>query len=130
MAVKVAFFDAKSYDKESFDALNKTYGFEITYFEERLAGNTVALTKGFDAVCIFVNAECNADVINHLADNGVKLVAVRCAGFNNVDLKAAKGRICVARVPAYSPHAVAEYAVTLMLTRSEERRVGKECRSR
>lgn|SRR5574344_17353 len=116
MAVKVAFFDAKSYDKESFDALNKTYGFEITYFEERLAGNTVALTKGFDAVCIFVNAECNADVINHLADNGVKLVALRCAGFNNVDLKAAKGRICVARVPAYSPHAVAEYAVTLMLT--------------
>jgi D-lactate dehydrogenase len=66
-------------------------------------------------VCIFVNAECNAAVINELVKNGVKLIALRCAGFNNVDLKAAKGRIPVVRVPAYSPHAVAEYAVALIL---------------
>ena len=68
------------------------------------------LAKGADVVCIFVNAECNAAVIDELVSYGVKLIALRCAGFNNVDLKAAKDRIDVVRVPAYSPHAVAEYA--------------------
>lgn len=116
MAVKIAFFDTKSYDRESFDKLNKDFGFEIRYFKERLSLNTVALTKGMDAVCIFVNAECDHRVIDELVANGVKLIALRCAGFNNVDLQAAKDRIRVVRVPAYSPHAVAEYAMTLMLT--------------
>ena len=115
MALKVAFFDAKSYDMESFDKTNADYGFDIHYYKEHLTIKTVPLVKGADVACIFVNAECNADVINELVKNGVKLIALRCAGFNNVDLKAAKGRIPVVRVPAYSPHAVAEYAVALIL---------------
>ena len=116
MAVKVAFFDAKSYDKDSFNATNKDFGFEIHYYKERLSMNTVDLAKGKDAVCIFVNAECDARVIDRLEKYGVKLIALRCAGFNNVDLKAARELgIRVVRVPAYSPHAIAEYAMALML---------------
>ena len=113
--IKVAFFDAKSYDEVSFYKTNADYGFDIRYYQEHLNLKTVPLAKGADVVCIFVNAECNAAVIDELIKNGVKLIALRCAGFNNVDLKAAKGRIKVVRVPAYSPHAVAEYAVSLML---------------
>ena len=113
--IKVAFFDAKSYDEVSFNKTNADYGFDIRYYQEHLNLKTVPLAKGADVVCIFVNAECNAAVIDELIKNGVKLIALRCAGFNNVDLKAAKGRIKVVRVPAYSPHAVAEYAVSLML---------------
>lgn len=116
MALRIAFFDAKSYDIESFNAVNKDYNFDIRYYQERLSISTVPLAKGADVVCIFVNAECDAKVIDELVNNGVKLVALRCAGFNNVDLKAAEGRIRVTRVPAYSPHAVAEYAVSLMLS--------------
>ncbi len=113
--VKVAFFDTKSYDETSFNKTNADYGFDIHYYQEHLNLKTVPLAKGADVVCIFVNAECNAAVIDELEKYGVKLIALRCAGFNNVDLKAAKGRIKVVRVPAYSPHAVAEYAVSLML---------------
>ena len=116
MALRIAFFDAKSYDIESFNAVNKDYNFDIRYYQERLSISTVPLAKDADVVCIFVNAECDAKVIDELVNNGVKLVALRCAGFNNVDLKAAEGRIRVTRVPAYSPHAVAEYAVSLMLS--------------
>ena len=116
MATRIAFFDAKSYDRESFDEVNKDFNFDIRYYEERLSISTVPLAKGADVVCIFVNAECDAQVIDELVANGVKLIALRCAGFNNVDLKAAEGRIRVTRVPAYSPHAVAEYAVALMLS--------------
>ena len=117
MATKIAFFDTKSYDRENFDKVNATFGFEISYYKERLSMNTVSLTQGVDVVCIFVNAECEARVIERMAQNGVKLIALRCAGFNNVDIQAArKFGIKVVRVPAYSPHAVAEYAVTLMLT--------------
>lgn len=116
MALRIAFFDAKSYDIESFNAVNKGYNFDIRYYQERLSISTVPLAKGADVVCIFVNAECDAQVIDELINNGVKLIALRCAGFNNVDLKAAEGRIRVTRVPAYSPHAVAEYAVSLMLS--------------
>lgn len=116
MALRIAFFDAKSYDIESFNAVNKDYNFDIRYYQERLSISTVPLAKGADVVCIFVNAECDAQVIDELVNNGVKLIALRCAGFNNVDLKAADGRIRVTRVPAYSPHAVAEYAVSLMLS--------------
>ncbi|MCH3994373.1 MAG: 2-hydroxyacid dehydrogenase [Prevotella sp.] len=116
MATTIAFFDAKSYDIKSFDGLNKDYGFNIEYFKEHLSLKTLPLAKEADVVCIFVNAECDKKVIDGLVANGVKLIALRCAGFNNVDLKAAKGKIKVVRVPAYSPHAVAEYAVTLMLS--------------
>lgn len=115
MEVKVAFFDAKSYDRESFASMNKDFGFDIHFYKDRLSLSTASLAKGKDVVCIFVNEECDARVIDELVKNGVKLIALRCAGFNNVDLNYAKGKIQVVRVPAYSPHAVAEYAVTLML---------------
>ena len=116
MAIRIAFFDAKSYDREAFDKVNQNFGFDIQYYKERLSMNTVSLTQGADAVCIFVNAECDSRVIERMAAYGVKLIALRCAGFNNVDIHAAHQQgIRVVRVPAYSPHAVAEYAVTLML---------------
>ena len=114
--IKVAMFDTHSYDEQSFNKTNADFGFDIHYYKEHLSKKTVPLAKGADVVCIFVNAECNAAVIDELVSYGVKLIALRCAGFNNVDLKAAKGRIDVVRVPAYSPHAVAEYAVALMLS--------------
>jgi D-lactate dehydrogenase len=116
MTTKIAFFDAKSYDRDTFAKVNQDFGFDIQYYKERLSMNTVSLTQGAEAVCIFVNAECDARVIERMAGYGVKLIALRCAGFNNVDIQAAKQfGIRVVRVPAYSPHAVAEYAVTLML---------------
>lgn len=116
MAIKIAFFDTKSYDRESFGAEQRNdSGMEFYYYKERLTAHSVALARGMDVVCVFVNDECDSRVISALADYGVKLIALRCAGFNNVDMKAAQGRIKVVRVPAYSPHAVAEYAATLML---------------
>ena len=117
MNIRIAFFDSKSYDRDTFAKVNQDFGFDIHYYKERLSMNTVSLTQGADAVCIFVNAECDANVIERMASYGVKLIALRCAGFNNVDVHAAhRHGIRVVRVPAYSPHAVAEYAVTLMLT--------------
>lgn len=113
--MKIAFFDTKNYDREVFEQINKQYGYEIYFYKDHLNAHSVAVTKGMDAVCLFVNDECNARVIDRLVANGVGLIALRCAGFNNVDLTAAKGRIHVVRVPAYSPHAVAEYALTLMM---------------
>src|SRR5574344_612423 len=116
MSTKIAFFDAKSYDRDTFNTVNNEFGFDIHFYKERLSINSVALAKGKDAVCIFVNAECDEPVLQQLKEYGVKLIALRCAGFNNVDIQAAKKvGISVVRVPAYSPHAVAEYAVTLML---------------
>lgn len=113
---KIAFFDAHSYDRRSFNTWNKDFGFDIHYYKDRLSMNSIELAKGKEIVCVFVNDEINAQVIDALVESGVKLVALRCAGFNNVDLPAAKGKLKVVRVPAYSPHAVAEYAVTLMMT--------------
>ncbi len=115
MNTHIAFFDAKPYDRESFDALNKEYGFDIRYFKYHLTSDNVVLAQGFDIVVIFVNDIINAEMINKLADFGVKLIALRCAGFNNVDLKSALNKIRVVRVPAYSPNAVAEHTITLML---------------
>lgn len=113
--MKIAFFSTKAYDREFFNRYITTH--EITYFEGRLRMPTVNLTKGYDAVCVFVNDRLNAEVIAALKENDVKLIALRCAGFNNVDLEAAKEHgIKVVRVPAYSPHAVAEHAVALILT--------------
>lgn len=113
---KIAFFDAHSYDRDSFNTWNKDFNYEIHYYTERLTMNTVELANGKDVVCVFVNDALTAPVIEKLVAYGVKLIVLRCAGFNNVDLKATNGKIMVARVPAYSPHAVAEYAVTLMLS--------------
>ncbi|MCD7971922.1 MAG: 2-hydroxyacid dehydrogenase [Candidatus Azobacteroides sp.] len=116
MNVRIAFFDAKPYDQASFNHYNAQYGFDIAYYEGHLNKHNVIFSKGAYAVCPFVNAVIDADVINQLVENGVKLIALRSAGFNNVDLKAAKDRIKVVRVPAYSPYAVAEHTLALMLT--------------
>lgn len=116
MACKIAFFGAKPYDIASFDKVNETYGYDIRYFKGHLNANNVLLTAGADVVCIFVNDTADATVIDALVENGVKLLALRCAGFNNVDLEAAEGRLPIVRVPAYSPYAVAEYTLALMLS--------------
>lgn len=116
MSVRVAFFDAKPYDEASFNHYNKNYGFDIHYYEGHLNKDSVAFSVGAEVVCPFVNAVINKEVIDKLVDNGVKLIALRSAGFNNVDLNHAKGRIKVVRVPAYSPYAVAEHTLALMLT--------------
>lgn len=116
MAFKIAFFGTKPYDEKSFNKANERYGFDIRYYKGLLNMNNLVLTQGVDAVCIFVNDVADAEIIEGMAKNGVKLLALRMAGFNNVDLKAAcKVGMKVVRVPAYSPYAVAEYAVALML---------------
>ncbi len=109
-------FDAKEYDMASFEKANEKAGFKIKFFETKLSADTVDLTKGYDAVCVFVNDAIDAGVIDSLYENGVKLIALRCAGYNNVDIEHAYGRIHVVRVPAYSPYAVAEHAMALLLT--------------
>lgn len=114
--VKLAFFDTKPYDKEVFDAVNQQYGFDIKYFKFHLTADNVLLTQGYEGIIIFVNDFVDDSLIEQLYNNGVRLIALRCAGFNNVDLKAARGKITIVRVPAYSPHAVAEHTVALMLT--------------
>ncbi len=114
--VKVAFFDAKPYDIESFNELNRDFRFTIKYFKFHLTADNVVLAQGYDAVIIFVNDTVDAEMIMKLKEYGVKLIALRSAGFNNVDLKAALNNISVVRVPAYSPHAIAEHTVALMLT--------------
>ena len=121
--MRIAFFDTKEYDIESFDSLIKENNIEVKYFESKLTEDNAALIKGFDGVCVFVNDQLNEKVINELYDNGVKAIFLRCAGFNNVDLKAAFGKIHVYRVPAYSPYAVAEHAMALYL--ASNRRIHK-----
>lgn len=117
MEHNIVFYGTKPYDKESFESLNKEYGFDLRYFKGNLTIDNVPLTKGSDAICIFVNDNADRAVIKAMAENGIKLIALRCAGFNNVDLKAAEEfGIKVVRVPAYSPYAVAEYTLGLMLT--------------
>lgn len=110
---KIAFFDTKPYDKESFDRHNTSY--EIHYFEEKLTAHTAPLTKGFKAVCAFVNDTIDKNTIDILCENGVELLLMRCAGYNNIDLKYALNKLTILRVPAYSPYAVAEHAMALLL---------------
>lgn len=113
--LKIAFFDAKSYDIKSFDRSNAGR-FAIHYLSASLNKDTAVAAKGCKVVCIFVNDTCDSEVVENLANNGVELVALRCAGFNNVDLEACeKHGISVARVPAYSPYAVAEHTIGLIL---------------
>lgn len=114
--MKLAFFDTKSYDIPGFDRYGIPAGVEIKYFEPNLNRDTVALAAGFDAVCVFVNDTVDAAVVDRLYQLGVKAIVLRCAGFNNVDIKACEGKLRVFRVPAYSPHAVAEHAMALLLT--------------
>ena len=114
--MKLAFFDTKPYDIPGFEKYSSDAGVEIKYFESKLNADTVSLAAGFDAVCVFVNDTVNAKVVEKLHELGVKAIVLRCAGFNNVDLKACQGKLRVFRVPAYSPHAVAEHAMALLLT--------------
>lgn len=120
--LKIAFFGAKDYDRMYFSELAKdrgegTYNCDIKYFSCRLTPETTYLAKGYDAVCIFVNDECPRQAVEAMKEYGVRLILLRCAGFNNVDLQAAKEcGIKVLRVPAYSPYAVAEHAISILMT--------------
>lgn len=114
--MKIAFYDSKPYDRTWFDPLAEKYGYEIKHYEYKLAADTAVLAAGFDVVCVFVNDTVTAEVIGVLHENGVRLIALRCAGYNNVDLAAAKDKLSVVRVPNYSPHAVAEHAAALLLS--------------
>lgn len=114
--MKIAFFDAKDYDKNSFVKANSEGKYEILYYETRLTKDTCRLAEGCDAVCVFVNDDVSREVIDELVKMNVRLIALRCAGYNNVDVEYAYGRIHVVRVPAYSPYAVAEHAMALLLT--------------
>ena len=110
---KIAFFDTKKYDIESFDRNNNNY--EIIYYEDKLNKKTAILANGCDAVCAFVNDEINKEVIDILYSYGIKVLLLRCAGYNNVDIKYAYNKLHILRVPAYSPSAVAEHAMALLL---------------
>ena len=115
--MKITFFSTQPYDKEFFNRYNDSFGFQLDFFEMQLNAQTVHLVDKADAVCVFVNDVVNEAVIEQLAVKDVKVLALRCAGFNNVDLAAAKQHnINVCRVPAYSPQAVAEHAAALILT--------------
>ncbi len=114
--IKLAFFDTKPYDIEKFEEYGKGGGVEFKFFEMRLGEDTAWLARGCDGVCAFVNDTVNSKVIDILCELGIRLLALRCAGYNNVDLGYAKDRLCVVHVPAYSPHAVAEHAMAMLLT--------------
>jgi D-lactate dehydrogenase len=113
---KIAFFDAKPYDREFFQGNNRDFSFELKFFPHHLTVETAELAKGCQAVCIFVNDHCTNEIIDKLLSLGVKLIALRCAGYNNIELSSAYQRLHVVRVPGYSPSAVAEHAVALLLT--------------
>ena len=114
--MKFAFFDVKPYDKASFDKFNGKSGLEFKYFESHLTEDTVDLAKDCTGVCVFVNDTVNKTVIDRLYKMGVKMIALRCAGYNNVDIKNCYGKLHVFHVPAYSPYAVAEHAMAMLLT--------------
>jgi D-lactate dehydrogenase len=115
--MRVAMFSTKPYDRRSFLAHNETFRHEVHFLEPRLSLETAPLAAGYPAVCLFVNDAADVATLEVLAQGGTRLIALRCAGFNNVDLGAAdRLGLCVVRVPAYSPHAVAEFAVGLILT--------------
>ena len=114
--MRIAFFDTKQYDKASFDKYGNKNGIIFKYFDTKLTEDTVELAHGFDGVCVFVNDTVDAAVIDKLHEMEVGIVALRCAGYNNVDLKHAEGKVRVVRVPAYSPYAVAEHTMALLLT--------------
>ncbi|MGM0566647.1 MAG: 2-hydroxyacid dehydrogenase [Bacteroidota bacterium] len=115
--MKIAFFSSKQYDQEYFSRMNAEFSHTLSFFESRLNKYTVSLAKGHDAICAFVNDKVNENTLNQMAEHNIKAIALRSAGFNNVDLEAAtKLGITVLRVPAYSPQAVAEHALALVFT--------------
>lgn len=114
--VRIAFFDTKPYDQKSFDEVNQEFGFEVKYFKEHLNLDSVILARGYEVVCAFVNDDLSAEVIDALHQQGVKLIALRRAGYNNVDFKSSFNKVHIVRVPAYSPYAVAEHAIALIMS--------------
>ena len=115
--MRTAFFGTKQYDKRSFTEVNEHYEHELTFFEPRLTHNTASLASGFPAVCVFINDELDEATLRAIAATGTKLIALRCAGFNNINLAVAEELgMTIVRVPAYSPYAVAEHAVGLIMT--------------
>ena len=114
--MKIAFFSTKPYDKIWFEPMAKDYGFDIRFFEMPFQEETIMLARGYDAVCIFVNDYVSAQMIQQLYEMKVKAILLRSAGFNHVDVKAAEDKILILRVPSYSPEAVAEFAMGMMLT--------------
>lgn len=114
--MRIAFFSTKPYDRIWFEPMGKDYGFDIHFIELPFTEETVFLAKGHDAVCIFVNDYVNKAMIDELCGMGIKALLLRSAGFNNVDIGVAKGRLPVLRVPSYSPEAVAEYALAMLMT--------------
>ncbi len=115
--MRIAVFSTKSYDREFFDRFTNKFQHSLTYFEAPLTKDTAGLAQGHDAVCVFVNDQVDRETIAKLAAAGIQIIGLHCAGFNNIDLTAAsEAGIKIVRVPAYSPHAVAEHAVALILT--------------
>ncbi len=114
--MKIAFFDAKPYDKPSFEKYGAEAGIKFKFFETKLTEDTTELANGYDGVCVFVNDTVNAAVIDRLYEEGCRWIALRCAGYNNVDVRHAFGKLHVVHVPAYSPYAVAEHAMAMLLT--------------
>ncbi len=114
--MKIAFFDTKDFDKPSFLKYGEENGISFTFYETKLTADTAGLARGYDGVCVFVNDTLDAPAIDKLYALGVKVIALRCAGYNNVDLARCFGKIHVLRVPAYSPYAVAEHTMALLLT--------------
>ena len=114
--MKIAFFDTKPYDRQGFSEMNKQYNNEIKFLEGKLNAETAFLTNGFDTVCAFVNDEIDSKTIDILSSNGVKLLAMRCAGYNNVDIQSLRGKMRAVRVPGYSPYAVAEHTAALLFS--------------
>ena len=115
--MKIAFFSTQKYDKDFFLKENDRFNFDLVFFEVHLKQETLELAKGYEAICVFVNDKIDQPMLKELHKNGTKLIALRCAGFNNIDIKAAQEiGITVMRVPAYSPYAVAEHTLALILT--------------
>ena len=114
--MKIAFYSTKPYDKTWFEPLGKEYGFDINFLEIPCNKDTLFLAKGYDAICVFVNDHIDAEMIEILYNMHVKGILLRSAGFNHVDVKAAEDKIAILRVPSYSPEAVAEFAMAMLLT--------------
>lgn len=114
--MKIAFFSTKPYDKIWFEPMGKDYGFDIRFYEVPFNADTIYLAKNYDAICVFVNDYITAEMIDALYEMKVKAILLRSAGFNHVDIKAAEDKIIILRVPSYSPEAVAEFAIGMVLT--------------
>ena len=114
--MKITFFDTKPYDQAAFEYVGRDRGFDFRFFESRLTLDTVELARGADCVCVFVNDSVDAAVIDRLYEMGIRMIALRCAGYNNVDIEHCYGKLHVFHVPAYSPYAVAEHAMAMLLT--------------